>query len=71
MFAFKESRKPLPAQQMADIWELTKDHGILIGKGGRYGNVSYILSQNALKSVSLRTPLEIDPCPIKNMAWLC
>lgn len=39
MVADKESRKPLPANVMADIWESTKENGILIGKGGRFGNV--------------------------------
>ena len=42
-FAVQESRKPLPGDKMADIWELTKDHGILLGKGGRFGNVSATL----------------------------
>lgn len=39
MVTDKESRTPLPAQHIAEIWERSKDMGILIGKGGLYGNV--------------------------------
>jgi len=35
--ADKETRTPLPADDMSTIWELTKDMGVLIGKGGLYG----------------------------------
>ncbi len=34
----KNSRKPLPAEKVASIFEETKNMGILIGKGGLYGN---------------------------------
>eukprot|EP00112_Aurelia_sp_Birch-Aquarium-sp1_P022063 Seg61.3 transcript_id=Seg61.3/GoldUCD/mRNA.D3Y31 product="Alanine-glyoxylate aminotransferase 2 mitochondrial" protein_id=Seg61.3/GoldUCD/D3Y31 len=39
MVADKESKTPLPAARVADIWERTKDYGVLFGKGGRFGNV--------------------------------
>ncbi|XP_055328838.1 alanine--glyoxylate aminotransferase 2, mitochondrial-like [Paramacrobiotus metropolitanus] len=35
----RKSKTPLPAADMAEIWETTKDLGVLIGKGGYYGNV--------------------------------
>lgn len=35
----KRTREPLPADQVASIWESTKDMGILVGKGGIAGNV--------------------------------
>ncbi|OQV15751.1 Alanine--glyoxylate aminotransferase 2, mitochondrial [Hypsibius exemplaris] len=35
----KASRKPLAASDMLDIWETTKELGLLVGKGGYYGNV--------------------------------
>ncbi|XP_057291103.1 alanine--glyoxylate aminotransferase 2, mitochondrial-like [Hydractinia symbiolongicarpus] len=35
----KASKKPLPAAEVLDIWERTKDYGVLFGKGGRFGNV--------------------------------
>lgn len=35
----KTDRKPLDAQQVAELWEETKDLGMLIGKGGLHGNV--------------------------------
>lgn len=38
----KQDRKPLDAQQFADIWEETKDLGVLFGKGGLHGNVMRI-----------------------------
>jgi len=39
MVADKESRAPLDAQKMMKIWDRTRDAGVLIGKGGFYGNV--------------------------------
>ncbi|XP_052232452.1 alanine--glyoxylate aminotransferase 2, mitochondrial-like [Dreissena polymorpha] len=39
MVTDKATRKPLPADKMGDIWEETKDLGVLFGKGGLYGNV--------------------------------
>lgn len=38
MVADKKSRTPLPADRMMDIWERTKELGVLYGKGGLYGN---------------------------------
>ncbi|XP_076470378.1 alanine--glyoxylate aminotransferase 2, mitochondrial-like [Babylonia areolata] len=35
----KETKKPLPAEDMVAIWEDTKDMGVLLGKGGLNGNV--------------------------------
>ncbi|XP_072013871.1 alanine--glyoxylate aminotransferase 2, mitochondrial-like [Amphiura filiformis] len=34
----KESRTPLAGDQVVDIWEDMKDMGVLVGKGGLYGN---------------------------------
>jgi len=39
MVADKESKQPLSGEVMMDLWELTKEAGVLIGKGGYYGNV--------------------------------
>ncbi|XP_077982200.1 alanine--glyoxylate aminotransferase 2, mitochondrial-like isoform X2 [Glandiceps talaboti] len=33
----KETRNPLPADQVGDVWEDMKDMGVLVGKGGLYG----------------------------------
>ncbi|XP_065915308.1 alanine--glyoxylate aminotransferase 2, mitochondrial-like [Dysidea avara] len=35
----KQSRQPLPAAEVSKIWEKCKDMGVLLGKGGLYGNV--------------------------------
>lgn len=35
----KHSKLPLPAEQVANIFEKTKDMGLLVGKGGLSGNV--------------------------------
>merc|ERR1719323_686720 len=35
----KESKTPLNGEKMLDIWDATKDAGVLLGKGGFYGNV--------------------------------
>lgn len=40
MVSDKKSRKPLDSEKVLDIWEDCKDMGVLLGKGGRYGNVS-------------------------------
>jgi alanine-glyoxylate transaminase / (R)-3-amino-2-methylpropionate-pyruvate transaminase len=34
----KESKEPYP-ELFADVWEKTKDYGLLMGKGGRFGTV--------------------------------
>ena len=39
MVADKESKAPLAGDTMMDLWELTKEAGVLLGKGGYYGNV--------------------------------
>jgi alanine-glyoxylate transaminase / (R)-3-amino-2-methylpropionate-pyruvate transaminase len=36
----KKTRKPLPIEKVNPIWENIKNMGVLIGKGGLYGNVS-------------------------------
>lgn len=36
----RESKTPLSAPHMAEIWENCKDKGVLFGKGGLHGNVS-------------------------------
>ena len=33
------TRKPLAAAEVNEIFELTKENGILVGKGGLYGSV--------------------------------
>ncbi|KAL8616380.1 hypothetical protein ACOMHN_032234 [Nucella lapillus] len=38
MVTDKASRKPLAADDMMSIWEDTKNMGLLLGKGGLYGN---------------------------------
>lgn len=35
----KETREPLPAADVNKIWEACKEDGVLLGKGGFYGNV--------------------------------
>jgi alanine-glyoxylate transaminase/(R)-3-amino-2-methylpropionate-pyruvate transaminase len=35
----KETKTPLAHEKMMDLWELTKDAGVLLGKGGYHGNV--------------------------------
>ena len=39
LVADRESRVPLDAATVADVWEHTKDCGLLVGKGGHFGNV--------------------------------
>lgn len=41
----KESRQPLSGPHFVDIWERCKDLGVLFGRGGLNGNVSYDLKE--------------------------
>ena len=36
----QETRECLPPDHVNEIWEAMKDYGVLVGKGGFYGNVS-------------------------------
>ncbi|OXB66709.1 hypothetical protein ASZ78_013100 [Callipepla squamata] len=36
MVTDKESRRPLPSEEINEIWEDCKDMGVLIGRGGLY-----------------------------------
>jgi len=55
----KESKKPLNGEKMLDIWDATKRAGVLVGKGGFYGNVfrmkppMCITKENADKTVAV------------------
>ncbi|XP_069688077.1 alanine--glyoxylate aminotransferase 2, mitochondrial isoform X1 [Periplaneta americana] len=39
MVTDSETREPLPAKQFVDIWEECKNMGVLLGRGGMFGNV--------------------------------
>jgi len=39
MVSDKATKAPLPQDKVMDLWELTKEEGVLLGKGGFYGNV--------------------------------
>jgi len=39
MVTDKETKEPLPAEDFGTIWELSKEMGVLFGKGGIHGNV--------------------------------
>lgn len=38
-----ETRAPLPAADILQIWEQCKDLGVLLGKGGLFGNVNFLI----------------------------
>ena len=42
------TREPLPAADVNKIWEDCKDDGVLLGKGGFYGNVCSCINIEAL-----------------------
>ena len=37
--SIQETKEPLPAAEVTEIWENCKNCGVLIGKGGLYGTV--------------------------------
>ena len=39
--SLQSSKRPLQPERMATLFELTKDNGVLFGKGGLQGNVSH------------------------------
>ncbi|KAG8131181.1 hypothetical protein E2320_017730 [Naja naja] len=47
----KETREPLPADEMDQIWEDCKDMGLLIGKGGMYLQVGFYKSKEQAGSL--------------------
>ena len=55
----KASKTPLNGEKMLDIWDHTKNGGVLLGKGGFYGNVfrikppMCITKQDADKAVAI------------------
>ena len=36
----QETKEPLPAAEVTQIWDSLREHGVLVGKGGLYGTVS-------------------------------
>lgn len=38
-FGFQESIEPLPVEDVNKIWEHMREYGVLVGKGGIFGNV--------------------------------
>lgn len=38
-FGFQEGIEPLPVEDVNKVWEHMRDYGILVGKGGIFGNV--------------------------------
>lgn len=40
LFGFQESIEPLPVEDVNKVWEHMRDYGILVGKGGIFGNVN-------------------------------
>lgn len=47
----KTTRSPLPAKHFMDIWEDCKEMGVLVGRGGITGNVSYKLHKYILQII--------------------
>ena len=39
--SLQKTKEPLPGQDVNAIWESCKDDGVLLGKGGLYGSVSF------------------------------
>ena len=62
----KESKTPLNGEKMLDIWGKTKEAGVLLGKGGFFGNVfrmkppMCITKENADKTVAAFEEAVVD-----------
>ena len=42
MVSDRETRSPLSPEKMGNIWETCKDLGVILGRGGAKGNVSFL-----------------------------
>lgn len=38
----KETRQPINPQRMMEVWDGLRDLGVLVGRGGHYGQVSLL-----------------------------
>lgn len=54
----KESKDP-DAELFANVYELTKDKGILLGKGGRFGNVFRIQPPMCLNEKDVEFAIDV------------
>nr|CAG5121136.1 unnamed protein product [Candidula unifasciata] len=61
----KKSRQPLAAEEMASIWEDTKDMGVLIGKGGLYGNCLRIKPPMCITKADVDFSLAVLRCALQ------
>ena len=55
----QESLEPLDPVLIAELFEKTKDFGILFGKGGRYGNVFRIQPPMCLNEQDVDFTLDV------------
>jgi len=54
----KESKEPAP-ELFADVWEKTKDYGLLTGKGGRFGTVFRIQPPMCMTQADVDFAIEV------------
>ncbi|ESO84459.1 hypothetical protein LOTGIDRAFT_132142 [Lottia gigantea] len=63
----RESRLPLNGKAMADIWEDTKENGLLIGKGGYYGTTFRIKPPMCINKKDVDFSIEVLRNSIKKV----
>jgi len=61
----RESKKPLPADQMMSIWEECREMGLLLGKGGYYGNVFRIKPPMCINNDDVSFALDVMRAALK------
>lgn len=62
----KESRKPLPASDVLGIWEDIREMGVLVGKGGFFGNVFRIQPPMIVKREDVKFCSEVIEAALQN-----
>ncbi|XP_055314202.1 alanine--glyoxylate aminotransferase 2, mitochondrial isoform X3 [Sitodiplosis mosellana] len=63
----KETRVPLSKNQFEQIWNCTKDYGVLFGCGGYYGNVMRIKPPMCITKKNVDFAIEAMHCAIKSI----
>jgi len=61
----KETKEPADMDFIFDVWERTKNYGLLLGRGGRFGNVFRIQPPMAITPADIEFSMDVIDRSIK------